>query len=127
ETHLRRAHQHTEEKLAEVGGKLLTTLEKTVGDVDGLRAKNKRKSDLQALNRSTWAAAQEHVEDVTSMVEGRVLELRNEQEQHITNVSKRMRGFVDEELGELTTTLGFLEKQLATFTESKRGLLERGT
>jgi len=127
ETHLRRAHQHTEEKLAEVGGKLLTTLEKTVGDVDGLRAKNKRKSDLQALNRSTWAAAQEHVEDVTSMVEGRVLELRNEQEQHITNVSKRMRGFVDEELGELTTTLGFLEKQLATFTESKRALLERGT
>ncbi|PKS08291.1 hypothetical protein jhhlp_005235 [Lomentospora prolificans] len=126
ETHLRKAHQETEEKLVEVGGKLLTTLEKTVSDVDGLHAKNRRKSDLQALNRGTWTAAQAHVEDVASLVEGRVLELRNEQSERISNVSKRMKGFVDEEFKQLATTQTFLEMQLAVFGESKRDLLERG-
>ncbi|CAI4218514.1 unnamed protein product [Parascedosporium putredinis] len=126
ETHLRKAHQETEEKLTEVGGKLLTTLKKTVGDVDGLHAKNRRKSDLQEMNRSTWTAAQAHVEDVSSLVEGRVLELRREQSERIANVSDRMRGFVDEELRQLAATQEFLQIQLAAFSESKKDLLERG-
>ncbi|SPO02416.1 probable kinesin-related protein bimC [Cephalotrichum gorgonifer] len=126
ETHLRKAHQETEERLVEVGGKLLTTLERTVGDVDGLRAKNKRKSDVQALNRVAWTSSQAQVAEVTSLVENKVLRLRDEQSERIASMSGRMRGFVDEELRELSETQAFLEKQLALFGQSKGDLLERG-
>ena len=126
ETHLRKAHQRTEEQLVEVGGKLISTLKKTVGDVDGLRAKSKRKSDVQALNRTAWASSQAQVADATELVEERVLRLRDEQAERIEGMAGRMRGFVDEELRQLSETQTFLEDQLAVFGESKRGLLERG-
>lgn len=126
EAHLRRAHQRTEAELTKVGGRLLSTLERTVGDVDGLRAKSKRKSDVQALNRTAWASSQAQVVDVTGLVEERVLRLRDEQAGRIEGMAGRMRGFVDEELRKLADTQEFLEAQLALFGESKRGLLERG-
>lgn len=126
EAHLRRAHQRTEAELTKVGGKLLSTLERTVGDVDGLRAKSKRKSDVQALNRTEWASSQAQVADVTGMVEERVLSLRDEQAGRIEGMAGKMRGFVDEELRKLSETQKFLEAQLALFGESKKGLLERG-
>lgn len=125
ETHLRKAHQRTEEQLVEVGGKLLSTLERTVSDVDGLRAKSKRKSDLQALNRATWQSSQAQVADATELVEERVLRLRDEQSERIGGIAERMRGFVDDELRQLSETQAFLEGQLALFGESKKGLLER--
>lgn len=126
ETHLRKAHQRTEERLVEVGGTLLSTLERTVGDVDGLRAKSKRKSDVQALNRTAWASSQAQVADATGLVEERVLRLRDEQSGRIEGMAGRMRGFVDEELRQLAETQAFLESQLSLFDDSKRGLLERG-
>lgn len=126
EAHLRRAHQRTEAELTKVGGKLLSTLERTVGDVDGLRAKSKRKSDVQALNRTEWASSQAQVADVTGMVEERVLSLRDEQAGRIEGMAGKMRGFVDEELRKLAETQKFLDAQLALFGESKKGLLERG-
>ena len=124
ETHIRKAHQKTEEKLAEVGGELISTLHKTVGDVGGLRAKNKRKSDLQSLNRSTWGMTQAHVSDVTAIVERRVQEFQNMQEERIAGVSTRMQSFVNEELQKLSSTQTFLDEQLALFAGSKRELME---
>ncbi|KAF5130713.1 Kinesin-like protein bimC [Metarhizium anisopliae] len=125
ETQLRKAHEKTEEKLTEIGGQLISKLHKTVNDVTGLRAKNKRKSDLQSLNRAAWSTSQSQVADVTSMVERRVLEFQEEQEEHISSVSKRMTAFVDEELRKLSTTQTLLDEHLYLFTDSKKLLLEK--
>lgn len=125
EAHLRRAHQETEEKLTAVGGELLRTLHRTVQDVGGLHAKNKRKSDLQCLNRSTWSMSQAQVSGVTELVESRIDEFRKDQEEHINNVSERMHSFVREELEKMSSTQAFLDDNLAQFGESKARLLEQ--
>ncbi|KAK6215811.1 kinesin motor domain-containing protein [Colletotrichum tabaci] len=125
ETHLRKAHQETEEKLAEVGGELIATLQKTVHDVDGLRAKNKRKSDLQSINRSAWGTAQAEVSEVTSLVEQRVQSFQDKQRQNISGISERMNSFVTEELKKLSSTQSFLDEQLDSFAASRQELLEQ--
>lgn len=122
ETLLRKAHQKTEEQIQTIGGELITTIQKTVRDVGGLRAKNKRKSDLQMLNRTNWRTAQNQVSDVTSLVENRVEEFRNEQEQHMSSISERMHSFVQEELQKLTSTQSFLDQNLELFVQSKSEL-----
>lgn len=124
ETHLRKAHQETEEKLSKIGGELINKLHKTVQDVGGLHAKNKRKSDLQSLNRAAWGTSQGQVADVTLMVERRIQEFQEEQQEHIYSVSQRMEEFVDQELRKLSTTQSFVEEQLGVFGESKKLLLE---
>ncbi|KAL8348150.1 hypothetical protein RB598_001458 [Gaeumannomyces tritici] len=124
ETELRKAHQETEEKLATLGNELIGTLDRTVRDVSGLRAKNKRKSDLQSLNRSTWATSQDQVADVTEMVEGRIQEFRQDQEEHISSVSERVEFFVQAELQKLSETQAFLDEHIEQFAASKEQLLE---
>lgn len=123
ETHLRKAHQETEGKLAAIGDELISTLSKTVNDVSGLHAKNKRKSDLQMINRATWGTSQGQVADVTNMVTRRIQEFQEEQEEHMSSVSHRMEAFVSEELQKLTSTQSFLNEQLDMFGESKEQLL----
>lgn len=125
ETRIREAHQKTEERLTTLGGELISTLKQTVGDVGGLRAKNKRKSDLQDLNRSTWAMSQAQVTDVTELVEGRIQNFRQDQQHHISSVSQRMQDFVKEELQKLSATQGFLDENLQKFESSKDDLIEQ--
>ncbi|KAI1196223.1 P-loop containing nucleoside triphosphate hydrolase protein [Nemania serpens] len=125
ETLLREAHQKTEEQLHAVGNKLINTLHKTVGHVGGLHAKNKRKSDIQALNRTNWGLAQGQVSDITSLVENRIVEFQAEQQRHLSIVSERMQSFVEAELEKLSTTQSFLDTNLETFAMSKRELLEQ--
>ncbi|PHH87342.1 hypothetical protein CDD83_8994 [Cordyceps sp. RAO-2017] len=125
ETQLRKAHEQTEEKLTEIGGELISKLKKTVHDVSGLHAKNKRKSDLQSLNRAAWGTSQAQVADVTSMVQRRVLEFQDEQLEHISSVSRRMEDFVGGELGKLSATQAFLDEHLDLFVDSKRRMLQQ--
>ncbi|OAA81214.1 kinesin heavy chain [Akanthomyces lecanii RCEF 1005] len=125
ETELRKAHEATEEKLTKIGGELIHKLQRTVSDVSGLHAKNKRKSDLQSINRATWGTSQIQVSDVTSMVERRVADFQDEQRDHISSISTRMTAFVDEELQKLSTTQSFLDEQLNAFADSKKLLLEQ--
>lgn len=125
ETHLRKAHEQTEEKLTEIGGELINKLHKTVQDVGGLHAKNKRKSDLQSLNRATWGTSQSQVADVTSMVERRVQEFQDEQRDHISSISRRMESFANEELQKLSATQAFLDEHLGVFGDSKKQLLDQ--
>ncbi|KAM0742574.1 hypothetical protein ACQRIT_002751 [Beauveria bassiana] len=123
ETELRKAHEATEEKLSKIGGELIHKLQKTVHDVSGLHAKNKRKSDLQSINRAAWSTSQIQVSDVTSMVERRVADFQDEQSEHITSISTRMATFVEEELQKLSTTQAFLDEQLSAFADSRKLLL----
>ncbi|KAL6876735.1 P-loop containing nucleoside triphosphate hydrolase protein [Trichoderma novae-zelandiae] len=125
ETELRKAHEETEEKLTQIGSVLIDKLQKTVKDVNGLHAKNKRKSDLHLLNRTAWNSSQSQVADVTSMVERRVRVFQEEQQEQILSVSRRMETFVQEELQKLSATQSFLDENFDSFAESKRQLLDQ--
>lgn len=125
ETQLRKAHQETEGKLAVIGGELIDKLNKTVHDVSGLHSKNKRKSDLQSLNRTAWGTSQGQVAEVTTMIERRIQEFQDEQKEHISSVSRRMEAFVQEELQKLTSTQAFLDEHLEVFGESKAQLIQQ--
>ncbi|KAI0020738.1 kinesin-domain-containing protein, partial [Xylariomycetidae sp. FL0641] len=125
ESHIREAHQRTEEQMHAIGGKLIKTLHKTVGHVGGLHEKNRRKSDLQSLNRSNWGMAQGLVSDVTSLVESRVEEFQNEQQEHFDHVSHQMQSFVQGELQKLSSTQTFLDQNLELFARSKKELMEQ--
>ncbi|KAI1119115.1 P-loop containing nucleoside triphosphate hydrolase protein [Nemania sp. NC0429] len=125
ETLLREAHQKTEEQLHAVGNKLINTIHQTVGHVGGLHAKNKRKSDIQALNRMKWGVAQEQVSDITSLVETRIEEFQAEQQRHLSIISERMQTFVEAELEKLSTTQSLLDTKLEDFSVSKKTLMEQ--
>lgn len=125
ETVLRKAHQETEEQLSKVGSELLTTLGRTVHDVGGLHAKNRRKSDLQSLNRNTWGLSQAQVVEVTNLVESRVEEFRVQQQELMGSVSDRMQSFVASELGRLSSTQAFLEENIAAFEGSEKEVSEQ--
>lgn len=125
EVHVRKAHQRTEEQMHAIGGELISTVQQTVKDLGGLRAKNKRKSDLHTLNRSNWTSAQDQVADVTAMVESRIESFQASQEEHIATISERMEAFVTSELQNLASTQTFLDQNLELFAKSKKELIEQ--
>ncbi|KKA26566.1 hypothetical protein TD95_004258 [Thielaviopsis punctulata] len=97
ETMLRKAHQMTELELTKMGNQLLSTIQRTVQDVDNLHAKNKRKSDLESVNRSVWGSTQKQVVDVTAQVEERVHKFRELQEEALEKMTGQVDRFVDDE------------------------------
>lgn len=125
ETILRRAHQATEEQLGNVGGELISALERTVSDVGGLHSKIKRKSDLEALNREDWEASQGKVADVTQLVESNLEGFKSQQEELVTALSKRMQSFVQEELQKLGATQDFLREKAASFEASEKEVVQQ--
>ena len=94
ETILRKAHQATEENLSTKGGELISTLDSTVKDVDGLRAKIKRKSDIQSINRSHWQSTQAQVSEVTDVVEGKILDFQTSHKQMMDDLSATLQEYV---------------------------------
>ncbi|TAQ84322.1 hypothetical protein B7494_g7356 [Chlorociboria aeruginascens] len=122
---LRKAHQQTEEQLSTVGSELISTLDKTVNDVEGLHAKSKRKSDLQMLNRNAWGLSQAQVFEVTSLVETRVEEFRLQQHELMAALSSRMQSFVGREMEKMSATQSFLEENVSVFESSEKELSEQ--
>jgi kinesin family protein 11 len=120
---LRKAHQETEEKLNAVGNELISTLGKTVNDVGGLHDKNRRKSDLQSLNRNTWGLSKAQVAEVTNLVETRVEDFRAQQQELMAAVSERMQSFIGEELEKLSATQAFWETDVTAFGTAEEEVL----
>ena len=120
ETRLRQAHQKTEEKLAEVGEDLLSTLGTTTEHVDKLHSKLRRRSDLQTVNRGKWAETQQNVSAITGSVEERIEVLRGQQEGLIANLSERMQTYVQDELQELQSSQDFLRQKADAFEASEK-------
>ncbi|PPJ56118.1 hypothetical protein CBER1_02116 [Cercospora berteroae] len=116
---LRKAHEETEEKLAEVGEDLLGTLETTTTHVDKLHSKLRRRSDLQDVNRTRWADSQGQVSTATMGVEDRIEALRAQQECLIAGLSGRMQSFVSDEMQELKSSKEFLQQKAAAFEASQ--------
>ncbi|KAL8703843.1 MAG: hypothetical protein Q9201_002993 [Fulgogasparrea decipioides] len=125
ETVLRKAHQATEEQLNNIGGELISTLEKTVSDVGGLHSKIRRKTDLQTQNRRDWQSLQNQVTDVTQLVESRMDEFQTQQSQLVSGLSDRMQTFVNEELQELQGTREFLRDKISSFEKSETEVIHQ--
>ena len=119
ESLLRKAHQHTEEQLKTVGNKLISTLSKTVDDVDGLHAKNRRKSDLHMLNLNNWGSSQAQVLEVTTLVETRVDDFKVQQQNLVAAMTDKMQAFVQDEFNKLSSTQRFLKDKVAAFESSE--------
>jgi kinesin family protein 11 len=122
---LRKAHQATEEKLNNVGGELVSTLGRTVGDIGGLHSRIERNSDLQSLNRQGWHASQTQVADVTQRVESNLSSFKAEQEQLVARLSSCMQDFVQEELRKLGTTQELLREKVSSFEASEKEVVQQ--
>jgi len=119
ETHLRKAHQETEQKLTAVGEDLLSTLGTTTEHVDRLHFKLRRRSALQSTNRTKWGDSQTRVADTTLAVEERIEALQSQQENLLAALSGRMQTFVAGELQELRSSQNFLKEKASAFRQSE--------
>lgn len=111
---LRKAHQDTEAQLRNIGSDLVSTLEKTVGDVEGLHAKLERKADLEATNREKWETSVDEVADVTSMVDSRVGKFLDRHSKLAEHFVTKINTFVEGELTQFQST----EEELRNFNLS---------
>ncbi|KAH7078326.1 P-loop containing nucleoside triphosphate hydrolase protein [Paraphoma chrysanthemicola] len=125
ETELRKAHQKTEGALAEIGQDMISTLGKTTSDIDGLRSKIRRKSELQSQNRRNWASSQTNVLDTTRLVEDRIEEFQQQQEELMAALSDRMQTFVRDELDKLGTSQSFLQEKMEAYQVSEQEVNEQ--
>ena len=125
ETVLRKSHQATEEQLTKVGGQLISTLERTVGDIDGLHSKIERNSDLQSLNRDGWQVSQSRVVDITQLVESNLGDFQTHQEKLVARLSSRMEEFVQGELEKLGATQDLLKEKVSSFEASAEEVVQQ--
>ncbi|KAF2867849.1 kinesin family protein-like protein [Massariosphaeria phaeospora] len=125
ETTLRKAHEKTEGELADIGRDMISTLGKTTTDIDGLRSKIRRKSDLQAQNRQHWTASQSQVAETTHTVDDRIEQFQAMQERMMDSLSTRMQAFVKDELAKLGASQLFLEEKTQAFQTSEQEVNEQ--
>lgn len=109
------AHQATEGQLRGIGTELLSTLDRTVGDVDGLHAKLQRKADLDQLNQETWQASTTEVSDVTGQVDARVEAFQSQHSKLVGDMSDKINQFVAAELAHVQSDRSQLEDYTARF------------
>lgn len=112
---LRKAHQDTESQLYNIGTDLLSTLGRTVGDVNGLHAKVQRKTDLHALNRETWQASSTEVTNVTKQIDAKVEAFQMQHSKLLEDISSKINGFVDSELSNVESSRSQLHEFTASF------------
>ncbi|KAJ5096421.1 hypothetical protein NUU61_005777 [Penicillium alfredii] len=114
ETIVRKAHQFTEEKLRDIGAGLLSTLDGTVHDVNGLHAKLDRKDRLETNNRQTWQSSTGEVSDVTQRIDARMETFQSQHAKLLEDMSSKIQQFVDNEL----STVQAARSQLGDFGSS---------
>lgn len=125
ETELRKAHEQTENELAEIGQDMISTLGKTTADIDGLRSKIRRKSEIQSQNRRNWTSSQTQVVDTTRLVEDRIEEFQQQQEHLMASLSERMQAFVKDELDKLGASQSFLQEKMEAYRTSEQEVNEQ--
>ncbi|KAI9733056.1 MAG: kinesin motor protein cin8 [Cirrosporium novae-zelandiae] len=122
ETALRKAHASTEEQLSKIGGELITTLEKTTQDVDGLQSKLRRKSGIRASNQNRWETSKDHVSDLAQTVDQKVDSFQRQQEQLLIELESRIQSFATDELREADIWQDRLREKGDSLTESEKEL-----
>ena len=117
ETLVRKAHQETEKKLREIGADLLSTLNETVEDVNGLHAKIGRKNDLDSNNRQIWQTSSGKVHDVTQQIDARMERFQTEHAQLLANMSNKIHGFLETELDTVQSARTHLQQFSSSFDQ----------
>lgn len=117
ETVLRKAHQATERILREVGAGLLSSLDTTVEDINGLHAKIDRKDDLEFENRQTWEASAGEVSDVTQQIDARVESFQAQHAGLLKTMSNRLHQFISDEIDAVLSTRTQLDEFAASFVK----------
>ncbi|KAJ5233266.1 uncharacterized protein N7469_005032 [Penicillium citrinum] len=115
ETAVRKAHQETESRLREIGAEILTTLDHTVADVNGLHAKLDRKDILESDNRQVWQASTGEVSTVTEQIDTRMEDFQTRHSELLENLSTRINQFVEGELSNVESTRSQLQEFAASF------------
>ena len=116
---LRKAHAASEDKLTNIGQEMIATLGRTTTEIDGLHAKHKRRSDLQAVNRSNWNSSQNKVSMVTSLVEQSLVQVQQRHDTFVAKLTQRLQGFVQNELFKLGESTSFLDEKQSVFQNSE--------
>ncbi|KAE8355694.1 P-loop containing nucleoside triphosphate hydrolase protein [Aspergillus coremiiformis] len=109
---LRKAHENTETQLYDIGTGLLSTLDRTVGDVDGLHAKLERKADLEFSNMKTWQTSAEEVSSVTGVLDRRVEAFQLQHSKLLEAMAENINNYVSSELSYVQSN----QSELSTFS-----------
>ena len=115
ETLVRKAHQSTESRLREIGAEILTTLDDTVADVNGLQAKIDRKDNLESDNHQTWQSSTDEVSEVTQRIDDRMETFQMQHAKLLASMSGRIHRFVDSELSAVNSARSQLQEFGSTF------------
>lgn len=115
ETVLRKAHQATEKMLREIGAGLLSSLDTTVEDINGLHAKIDRKDNLDFENRQTWEASAGEVSDVTQQIDARMESFQGQHAELLETITSRIHQFIGDELDAVQSTRSQLQEFAASF------------
>jgi kinesin family protein 11 len=115
ETVLRKAHQATENILRDIGAGLLSSLDHTVEDINGLHAKIDRKNNLELENRQTWEASTGEVSDVTQQIDARMECFQAQHAELLEIMSTRIHQFMGDELNAVQSTRSQLQQFAASF------------
>lgn len=115
ETVLRKAHQATEKMLREIGAGLLSSLDTTVEDINGLHAKIDRKDNLDFENRQTWEASAGEVSDVTQQIDARMESFQGQHAELLETMTSRIHQFIGDELDAVQSTRSQLQEFAASF------------
>jgi kinesin family protein 11 len=115
ETVLRKAHQATEKMLREIGAGLLSSLDTTVEDINGLHAKIDRKDNLDFENRQTWEASAGEVSDVTQQIDARMESFQGQHAELLETMTSRIHQFIGDELDAVQSTRSQLQEFAVSF------------
>ncbi|KAK5952734.1 Kinesin- motor protein [Knufia fluminis] len=126
ESKLRQRYAATESRLHNVGKQLITTIDASVRDVDGLHSKLRRRSALHAQNQQRWESTRSRGKNALSMVETNLEELEQEHSAALEAASERVRSFVSAELDRTQQAQTILGECLTTLS-SKAQLNEART
>lgn len=127
EVELRKAHQATEEHLHGLGTGLITSLDESVQDLNGLHSKLRRKSDLHLLNRQTWESSKAQIASVTKDVDNKVESFRIEHSSLLAGLSDRMQQFLSSEAEKLESNQAFLKTRNAEYERVEKQSREQAT
>ena len=114
-----RIHQVAEEDLRNIGTGLLSTLGRTVHDVDGLHAKNDRWSSVQAQNERLWAERTSQTAKFTRSLDSKLTAFRNQQSEFLQRFRSLIEQDVDGIASKLDSQKSSLEESAATSAEGR--------
>ncbi|CAI7649641.1 unnamed protein product [Penicillium crustosum] len=116
---VRKAHENTEKQLRHIGAGLVTTLNGTIRDVNGLHAKLDRKDNLEIDNRQTWQTSTGEVSHVTDRVDARIQIFQTQHAKLLGEMSGKIHQFVDHELDTVQSTRSHLKDLDASFDKAE--------